>query len=155
MSYADKCFVFDWGNRMIKTEPQDLMVAGKWENISLRKRSYCDGNEYKTGVSIELWGAEQADGTRLDGEVVMTKENALLLASKLVRAVNELDLDDQTYWIRKNIEELQELHKDDVDCVFVAGDDPQGGIGGMLENYINTPKGQDCVKDMNKEEIEK
>lgn len=154
MSYADKCFVFDWGNRMIKTEPQDLTVAGNWENISLRKRSYCEGGEYKTGVSIELWGAEQADGTRLDGEVVMTKENALLLASKLVRAVNELDLDDQTYWIRKNIEELQELHSDDVDCIFSAGDDPRGGIDGILENFLDTPKGQDCVKEISKEEGE-
>lgn len=154
MSYADKCFVFDWGNRMVKTEPQDLTVAGNWEYISLRKRSYCKDDEYKTGVSIELWGAEQADGTRLDGEVVMTRENALLLASKLIRAVNELDLDDQTYRIRKNIEELQELHPDDVDCIFSAGDDPRGGIGGILENFLDTPKGQDCVKEMNKEEEE-
>lgn len=150
MSYADKCFVFDWGNRMIKTEPQDLTVAGNWEKISLRKRSYYEGDDYKTGISIELWGAQRADGTRLDGEVVMTRENALLLASKLVRAVNELDLDDQTYLIRKNIEELQELHSDDVGCIFSAGDDPRGGIDGIIGNFLNTPMGQDYIKKMDK-----
>lgn len=85
MSYAEKCFFFDWGNREIKVEEFD-----NFENLTLRKRYLDVKDDVVDCVSIELWPKE--DGKEAE-EVILTKDNAMLLATKLMRAVAEMDAD--------------------------------------------------------------
>lgn len=109
MAYADKCFYFDWGNRMIPTRDFDdfdkISVRWRWTS----ERGARDNTERTKGVSIELWGIEREDGTRAENhEVVLTKESALLLAEKLRRAVAELDLEDYLADLENDVDKLEE-----------------------------------------------
>ncbi len=166
MAYADKCFFFDWGNREIKLKDFD-----DFGSISLRKRVYYDDsddddyNEGTMGISIELWGKEKEDGERYeDKEIVLSKDDALLLASKITRAVAELDADDYRENEIKELHDLNELHRDKLDEMHERHrelekkyglrltTDKKGGIGGALKNFVSTPKGKDAVKKMKGEE---
>lgn len=109
MAYADKCFYFDWGNREIKLEDFD-----KYDSISLRKRWY--GEEGEIGVSIELWGKEkEGDEREEDSEIVLSRDNAMILANKLMRAVAELDADLYREGDLEDLRLLLDIFSDEVD----------------------------------------
>lgn len=158
MAYADKCFYFDWGNRMIKLEDFDV-----YDKISVRSRWMPDDPEWKSStnqISIELWGKDKEDGTRNeDAEIVLSRDNAMILATKLIRAVNELDTKDALADLHEDVDILRTIHSSKKDhsyrdaynwrvehnC-FYSGSRKQG-MGGALENYIDTPRGADALKE--------
>lgn len=152
MAYADKCFYFDWGNREIKLQDFDC-----FDSISVRKRWYQkEEGESKTGVSIELWGKEKEDSEERyeDHEILLSKDDAMVLASKLTRAVAELDAEDYNENSQRLLWNIEELHYDELEKLYdkrrkigyKEETDIKGGIGGALENYLKTPKGKDAAK---------
>lgn len=151
MAYADKCFFFDWGNREVKLEDFDI-----YDHISVRRRDLWDEeNEASThNVSIELWVEDDEREKHEDREIVLSRDNAMVLATKLMRAVAELDADDYTEDMWQTIEILKDVAGDKFDevedrrreCGLLNG--PKGGIGGALANFINTPMGKDALKKM-------
>lgn len=160
MAYADKCFYFDWGNREIKLEDFDV-----YDSISVRSRWLPDPsypNNSINQVSIELWGRSKEDGKREDDhEIVLDRDAALLLASKLVRAVNELDMKDALFDLYEDVDILKDVHSRlDGDNTFDLEVDrrrcegasiytsKKQDMGGILENYVSTPSGQDMLKTM-------
>lgn len=160
MAYADKCFNFDWGNREIKLLDFDVYdsISVRWRWASDTKESNYDVKE----VSIELWGKEKEDGTREeDREIVLSRDNALLLASKLTRAVHELDTEDALAELYEDVDILKDIHsRFEGDNSFEVEEQrridhnlrvyrrPKGGIEDILGNYLNTPKGKDTLKKM-------
>lgn len=151
MAYADKCFYFDWENREIKLED-----FGIYDTISVRRRDLW--NEGKDdddhNVSIELWVKEGERGKYKDMEIVLSRDSAMVLATKLMRAVAELDADEYTSDLRQTVELLQEVAGDKFD---EAEDrwrehklfrEPKGGIMGAIDNFVKTPRGKDVVKQM-------
>lgn len=113
MAYADKCFFFDFDNREIKLQDSSEYEFGKYESISLRKR-WVEEDDTPV-ISIELWGKEKENGEREeDEEIMLSRDDAMILASKLTRAVAELDADlyrqDDIYDLRL----LNELHWEEV-----------------------------------------
>lgn len=155
MAYADECFYFDYGNRQVKLEDSSDYTFKSYDSLSLRMRHAGKGTPCERLLSIELWGKEKDDGEREeDAEILLTRDNAMLLATKLQRAVAELDA------IRYRAEALEELNT----VIEVLGDDydkrkdmyeeagysvygsPKGGIAGAVSNYLDTPLGQDQIK---------
>lgn len=151
MAYADKCFYFDWGNREIKLEDFD-----KYDSISLRKRWY--GEEGEIGVSIELWGKEkEGDEREEDSEIVLSRDNAMILANKLMRAVAELDADLYREGDLEDLRLLLDIFSDEVDeekerrwNLGHRYSNPKGGLMGALTNFVDTPRGKDTLKKMEK-----
>lgn len=153
MAYADKCFYFDWGNREIKLQDFD-----DFESISLRKRLYYgEDDEGIMGLSIELWGKEKENGERYeDKEIVLSKDDAMMLATKITRAVAELDAEEYQESSLRLLYTLEELHYDELEerreRLHRAGIEPEvdkkGGLGGALKNFIDTPMGEDALKKM-------
>ena len=93
MAYADKCFDFDWWGREVKLES-----FGNYDCITLRKQRVINKLQREEAcVSIELWGRlkDNSDERYDDQEVVLSKDNAMVLATKLMRAVAELDTDER------------------------------------------------------------
>lgn len=152
MSYADKCFFFDFNNREIKLQDSSEYEFGKYESISLRKRWV--GKDDTPVISIELQGKEKKDGEREeDEEIMLSRDDAMVLASKLTRAVAELDADlyrqDDIYDLRL----LNELHWKEVakekerrEKNGYPRSRAKGGIMGALKNYVKTPMGKDQLK---------
>lgn len=92
MAYIDKTFYFDSLDREIPiAHPVDYGVSW-WDHLTLRKRSPEFGSEEEL-ISIELWQSNPPlYGEKVeDAEVCLTRDGAMLLANKLIRAVNELD----------------------------------------------------------------
>lgn len=155
MAYADKCFYFDWGNREIKLEDFDI-----YDTITVRRRDLWneEDKESNHNVSIELWVKEDERGKHEDSEVVLSRDNAMVLASKLMRAVAELDADDYTENLWKTVEILKEVAGDKFDEVEDAWrehkllGDAKGGLMGAINNFVDTPMGKDAIKKMKGEE---
>ena len=151
MAYADKCFYFDFGNRAIKLEDFDI-----YDTISVRRRDLW--NEVKEdddhNVSIELWVKEGKRYEFDDREIVLSRDNAMVLATKLMRAVAELDADEYTSDLRQTVEILQDIAGDKFDkavdrlreCNLY--EEPKGGLMGAIDNFAKTPMGKDTVKKM-------
>ena len=116
MAYADKCFYFDWGNREIKLEDFDI-----YDSISVRRRDLWDEEreESNHNVSIELWVKDDERDKHEDREIVLSRDNAMALATKLIRAVAELDADDYTEDLRQDVALLKELAGDKFDEAIV------------------------------------
>lgn len=151
MAYADKCFYFDWGNREVKLEDFDI-----YDHITVRRRDLWN-EEDKTdthNVSIELWVEDDERGKHEDREIVLSRDNAMVLASKLMRAVAELDADDYTDDLRQTVEILKEVAGDKFDEVedrwreYDLLRDAKGGLIGAINNFVDTPTGKDTIKKM-------
>lgn len=108
MAYADKCFYFDWGNREIKLEDFDI-----YDRITVRRRDLWneENNDDDHNVSIELWVKEGERDKHEDREIVLSRDNAMFLATKLMRAVAELDADDYTDDLRQTVDILKDAVK--------------------------------------------
>lgn len=153
MAYADKCFFFDWGNREVKLEKFDI-----YDHITVRRRDLWNEEESRDNhnVSIELWVEDDERGKHEDREIVLSRDNAMVLATKLMRAVAELDADDYTEDMWQTIEILKDVAGDKFDEVedrrreCGSFNDSKGGLRGALANYINTPMGKDTLKKMTK-----
>ncbi|MCR5700207.1 MAG: hypothetical protein K6G49_02125 [Candidatus Saccharibacteria bacterium] len=151
MAYADKCFYFDWGNREIKLEDFDI-----YDTITVRRRDLWseEGDGDGHNVSIELWVKEDERGKHEDREVVLSRDNAMVLATKLMRAVAELDADEYTSDLLQDVALLKEVAGDK----FEEAEDrwrehhlyraSKGGLMGALNNYVKTPRGKDALKKM-------
>ena len=108
MAYADKCFYFDWNNREVPLSHPEGYGVSYWEKATVRWRQPEIGTKEKL-VSIELWQNQDNPlyGEKVnDDEVCLTRENALLLAQKLIRAVNELDTETQMGDISETIRDI-------------------------------------------------
>lgn len=151
MAYADKCFFFDWGNRKIELEDFDI-----YDHITVRRRDLW--NEEKedddSNVSIELWVKEGERDKHEDREIVLSRDNAMVLATKLMRAVAELDAREYTSDLRQDVDLLKEIAGDKFDeaedrwrehNLFRS---PKGGLMGAINNFVETPRGKDTVKKM-------
>lgn len=155
MAYADKCFYFDWGNREVKLEDFDI-----YDHISVRRRDLWNEEEKDSNhnVSIELWVKDDERDKHQDMEIVLSRDNAMVLASKLMRAVAELDADDYTSDLRQTVGILAEAVGDRFDEVadrwrkYNLLEDAKGGLAGAITNYASTPKGKDTIKKMKGEE---
>lgn len=151
MAYADKCFYFDWGNREIRLEDFDI-----YDHISVRRRDLWneEDNRNDHNVSIELWVKEGERDNHEDREVVLSRDNAMVLATKLMRAVTELDADEYTSDLRQDVELLKEAVGDKFDEVedrwreYSLLKDAKGGLTGAITNYASTPKGKDTIRKM-------
>lgn len=149
MAYADKCFYFDWGNREIKLEDFDI-----YDKISVRRRDLWDeeNEESNHNVSIELWVKDDERGEHEDREIVLSRDNAMALASKLIRAVAELDADDYTEDLRQDVALLKEIAGDKFDEIedrwreYNLLKDAKGGLMGAIKNFVDTPMGKDAIK---------
>lgn len=151
MAYADKCFYFDWGNREVKLEDFDI-----YDHITVRRRDlWNEEDETSThNVSIELWVQDDERGKYEDREIVLSRDNAMMLATKLMRAVAELDADDYTEDMRETIDILKHIAGDKFDevedrrreCGLLS--DPKGGLMGAINNFVDTPMGKDAIKKM-------
>lgn len=151
MAYADKCFYFDWGNREVKLEDFDI-----YDHISVRRRDLWNKEDEASShnVSIELWVKDDERDNHEDREIVLSRDNAMVLASKLMRAVAELDADDYTEDMWQTIEILKDAVGDKFDevedrrreCGLLS--DAKGGIMGAIKNFVDTPMGKDAVKKM-------
>lgn len=151
MAYADKCFYFDWGNREVKLEDFDI-----YDKITVRRRDLWneeeDGDDHN--VSIELWVKEDERDKHEDREIVLSRDNAMALATKLMRAVAELDADDYTESLWQTVEILKEVAGDKFDEVEDAWRehhllrDAKGGLMGAINNFVDTPMGKDAIKKM-------
>ena len=147
MAYADKCFYFDWGNREIKLKDFDI-----YDTITVRRRDLWSDDSHN--VSIELWVKEDERDKHEDREVVLSRDNAMVLATKLMRAVAELDADEYTSDLLQDVALLKEVAGDK----FEEAEDrwreyhlykaPKGGLMGALDNYVKTPRGKDTIKKM-------
>ena len=156
MAYADKCFYFDWGNREVKLEDFDI-----YDHISVRRRDLWNEEEKDSNhnVSIELWVKDDERDKHQDMEIVLSRDNAMVLASKLMRAVAELDADDYTEDLRQVVEILVEAVGDRFDEVENNTrrernllESLKGGLAGAITNYASTPKGKDTIKKMKGDE---
>lgn len=153
MAYADKCFFFDWGNREVKLEKFDI-----YDHISVRRRDLWDEKESEDShnVSIELWVKDSERKKHEDREIVLSRDNAMALATKLIRAVAELDADDYLYDLREDVYILKRLAGDKFDeaverrSKFGLCRDPKGGLMGAITNYVDTPRGVDMLKELSK-----
>lgn len=151
MAYADKCFYFDWGDREIKLEDFDV-----YDHISVRRRDLWDekGEASTHNVSIELWVEDNEREKHEDREIVLSRNNAMVLATKLMRAVAELDADDYTEDLRQTVEILKEVAGDKFDEIedrwreYSLLRDAKGGLMGAINNFVDTPMGKDAVKKM-------
>ena len=149
MAYADKCFYFDWGNREIKLEDFDI-----YNHISVRRRDLWDEEDETSNhnVSIELWVKDDERDNHEDREIVLSRDNAMALASKLIRAVAELDADDYTENLWQTVEILKEVAGDKFDEIedrwreYSLLRDAKGGLMGAINNFVDTPMGKDAVK---------
>lgn len=157
MAYADKCFYFDWGNREIKLEDFDI-----YDSITVRRRDLWneENDDSDHNVSIELWVKDGEREKHEDQEVVLSRDNAIFLASKLMRAVAELDADDYTEDLWQTVEILKEVAGEKFDEIedrrreYNLLRDAKGGLGGAIKNFVDTPMGKDVIKkigDENKE----
>lgn len=151
MSYADKCFYFDWENRKVKLEDFDI-----YDHITVRRRDLWNKEkEYDDhNVSIELWVKDDERDKHEDREVVLSRDNAMVLATKLMRAVAELDANEYTSDLRQTVELLKDVAGDKFD---EAEDrwrehglfgNPKGGLMGAINNFVETPLGKDTIKKM-------
>lgn len=155
MAYADKCFYFDWGNREIKLEDFDI-----YDHISVRRRDLWNEEDKDSNhnVSIELWVKDDERDNHEDREIVLSRDNAMVLASKLMRAVAELDADDYTEDLWQTVEILKEVAGDKFDEIedrwreYHLLRDSKGGLMGAINNFIDTPMGKDTIKKMGGEE---
>lgn len=151
MAYADKCFYFDWGNREVKLEDFDI-----YDHISVRRRDIWneENEDSDHNVSIELWVKDDEREKHEDREIVLSRDNAMVLASKLMRAVAELDADDYTDDLRQTVEILKEVAGDKFDEIedrwreYSLLRDAKGGLMGAINNFVDTPMGKDAVKKM-------
>lgn len=149
MAYADKCFYFDWGDRKIRLEDFDI-----YDEITVRRRSLWDEETEisSNNVSIELWVKDDEREKHEDQEAVLSRDNAMKLAGKLLRAVAELDADGYLSDLQQDVELLKEAVGDKFDetkdewSKYGALRDPKGGLFGALANYVQTPRGQDALK---------
>lgn len=155
MAYADKCFYFDWGNREVKLEDFDI-----YDTITVRRRDLWseEEGEGSHNVSIELWVKDDERDKHKDREIVLSRDNAMVLATKLMRAVAELDADEYISDLRQDVELLKEVAGDKFD---EAEDrwrehklfrESKGGLMGALKNFVDTPMGKDAVKKMKGDE---
>ena len=155
MAYADKCFYFDWGNREVKLEDFDI-----YDHISVRRRDLWNEEDKADthNVSIELWVKEDEREKHEDREIALSRDNAMVLASKLMRAVAELDSDEYTSDLRQDVELLKEVagHKfDEIEDRWREYNllrDAKGGLMGAISNFVDTPMGKDAIKKMGGEE---
>ena len=154
MAYADKCFYFDWGNREIKLEDFDI-----YDRITVRRRDlWNEEDEESHNVSIELWVEENERDKHEDREIVLSRDNAMILASKLIRAVAELDADEYISDLWQDVALLKKVAGDkfedakDVWREYNLLRDPKGGLGGAIKNFVDTPMGKDAIKKMGGEE---
>lgn len=155
MAYADKCFYFDWGNREIKLEDFDI-----YDHISVRRRDLWNEEDKGSNhnVSIELWVKDDERDNHEDREIVLSRDNAMVLASKLMRAVAELDANDYTEDLWQTVEILKEVAGDKFDEIedrwreHSLLRDAKGGLMGAINNFIDTPMGKDAIKKMGGEE---
>lgn len=149
MAYADKCFYFDFGNREIKLEDFDI-----YDHISVRRRDLWneENDDDDHNVSIELWVKDGERDKHEDREIVLSRDNAMVLATKLMRAVAELDADEYTSDLRQTVELLQEVAGDKFDeaedrwreyGLYKAS---KGGLMGAINNFVKTPRGKDTIK---------
>ena len=107
-------------------------------------------------MSIELWGKqkENSDERYEDQEIVLSKDNAMKLAGKIIRAVAELDADDYTDDLRQTVEILKEVAGDKFDEIkdrwreYDLLRDAKGGLMGAISNFVDTPMGKDVIKKM-------
>ena len=156
MAYADKCFYFDWGNREIKLEDFDI-----YDHISVRRRDLWneEDNRDDHNVSVELWVKEGERDNHEDREVVLSRDNAMVLATKLMRAVAELDADEYTSDLRQDVEILTEAVGDRFDEIkdrwrkYSLLEDAKGGLTGAITNYASTPRGKDTIMNIKKGDI--
>lgn len=155
MAYADKCFYFDWGNREVKLEDFDI-----YDYITVRRRDLWneEKEEGSHNVSIELWVKYGERDKHEDREIVLSRDNAMALATKLMRAVAELDADEYTSDLRQDVALLKEVAGDKFDK---AEDrwrehnllrDAKGGIRGAINNFLDTPMGKDALEQMKGDE---
>ena len=78
----------------------------------------------------------------------------MVLATKLMRAVAELDADEYTSDLRQTVEILQDIAGDKfdkaVDRLREHGlyEEAKGGIMGAIDNFAKTPMGKDAVRKM-------
>lgn len=151
MAYADKCFYFDWGNREVTLEDFDI-----YDYITVRRRDLWseEEDEGSHNVSIELWVKHGERDKHKDREIVLSRGNAMVLATKLMRAVAELDADEYTSDLRQDVALLKEVAGDKFE---EAEDrwrehnlfrDPKGGLMGAINNFLDTPMGKDAIKQM-------
>lgn len=155
MAYADKCFYFDWGNRGIKLEDFDI-----YDHISVRRRDLWneENEDSDHNVSIELWVKDDERDKHEDREIVLSRDNAMVLASKLMRAVAELDADDYISDLWQDVELLKEVAGDKFEEAedrwreYHLLKDAKGGIMGAINNFVDTPMGKDAIKKMGGEE---
>lgn len=151
MAYADKCFYFDWGNRAIKLEDFDI-----YDHISVRRRDIWNEEENVDdhNVSIELWVREDERDKHEDMEIVLSRDNAMVLASKLMRAVAELDADEYTSDLWQDVALLKKAAGDKFEKArdewreYHLLSDPKGSLGGAIKNFVDTPMGKDAIKKM-------
>lgn len=151
MAYADKCFYFDWGDREVKLEDFDV-----YDHISVRRRDLWNEEEKDSdhNVSIELWVKDDERDKHEDREIVLSRDNAMVLASKLMRAVAELDADNYTSDLRQDVELLKEAVGDRFNEVedrwreYSLLKDAKGGLTGAINNFVDTPMGKDAIKKM-------
>jgi len=154
MAYADKCFYFDWGNREVKLEDFDI-----YDHISIRRRDLWneENEDSNHNVSIELWVKDDERDNHEDMEIVLSRDNAMVLATKLIRAVAELDADDYTSDLRQDVELLKEVAGDKFEEVedkwreYNLLGDTKGGLMGAINNFVDTPMGKDAIKKMGEE----
>lgn len=157
MAYADKCFYFDWGDREVKLEDFDI-----YDQITVRRRDLWneENDDDDHNVSIELWVKEGERDKHKDREVVLSRDNAMVLATKLMRAVAELDADEYTSDLRQDVEILKEVAGDKFDEVedrwreYKLLRESKGGLLGALANYASTPGGKDTIRKIKGEENE-
>lgn len=155
MAYADKCFYFDWGNREVRLEDFDI-----YDHITVRRRDLWNEEEKDSNhnVSIELWVKDDERDKHEDREIVLSRDNAMVLASKLTRAVAELDADDYTDDLRQTVEILKEAVGDKFGEIedrwreYNLLRDTKGGLIGAISNFVDTPMGKDAIKKMKGEE---
>lgn len=158
MAYADKCFYFDWGNREIKLEDFDI-----YNEITVRRRDLWneETKESSHNVSIELWVKDDEREKHEDREIVLSRDNAMVLATKLMRAVAELDADSYNEYWQQKIDILEEVAGDKFDEVearwleYNLYKDSKGGLFGAIKNYSDTPRGQDTIKALEKKDESK
>lgn len=151
MAYADKCFFFDWDDRKVKLEDFDI-----YDEITVRRRDLWnkEKEEDDHNVSIELWVKDSERDKHDDREIVLSRDNAMVLATKLMRAVAELDADEYTSDLRQDIELLKRVAGDKFDeaedrwreCNLFRN--PKGGLMGAIDNFAKTPRGKDTIKKM-------
>lgn len=154
MAYADKCFYFDWGNREIKLEDFDI-----YDSITVRRRGLWneEKDDSDQNVSIELWVKDGEREKHEDREIVLSRDNAMVLASKLMRAVAELDANDYTENLWHTVEILKKVAGDKFDKIEDLWRehnllrDAKGGLGDAIKNFVDTPMGKDAVKKMEEE----